>query len=68
MILYGACGGKRIDHYLGNIQLRAEFSELGANVKIVGRDFTIYFISNDSIKLKGRDGMIIFRSLLLDLS
>lgn len=58
MFLYGVTGGERIDHFLGNLQLGSEFSRLGANVKIVDQKCSIYFVTNNSIRLQGQSGTI----------
>ena len=54
--IYGATGGERIDHFLGNLQLGAEFSQLGAHVKFAAPGYSIYFLTDDSIVLQGREG------------
>ena len=56
MTLYGVTGGERIDHFLGNLQLGAEFSKLGAHVKITAPDYSIYFLTDDAVTLKGKNG------------
>ena len=54
----GATGGNRIDHFLGNMQLGTEFSQLGAHVRMLAPDYSIYFLTDDSIVLHGRNGAV----------
>lgn len=58
MLLYGVTGGNRIDHFLGNLQLGAEYSRRGAKVRMVAPDYSVYFLTNGEITLHGHTGTI----------
>ncbi len=51
--LYG-CGGGRVDHLLANLQLMACYSRMGAQVRLVARDYDAYAITNASLLLPPR--------------
>lgn len=56
--LYGMLGG-RIDHTLANLQLLKYIKDKGGNACLVGDDYDVYLIKNESISLSGEKGKYV---------
>ncbi len=53
-VLYGADGG-RMDHFLANLQIMGGASKDGLHVHMVGKDFDVYTVTNDTLTLPVRE-------------
>lgn len=56
--IYGALGGERIDHSIGNLSLATGLKKSGCQVHLYGRDVVCYFISGgECCELSGEAGV-----------
>ena len=50
--IYSACGGKRLDHVIANIQTLLYIKNRGAEGYLIDRDRTIFVIKNETLEFK----------------